>query len=106
MDESAVIYIRVPKYLHEELKEVAERESRTLTGQVIFVLKNWHKNEQLAEVVSTRAGLADALSRPGPLRARPARDRPLPDVPAGARYRRPLVRATDRRTFHRGGLRQ
>lgn len=38
--------IRIPTELYEKIKNIAEEEERTITGEIVYILKQYFKDNQ------------------------------------------------------------
>lgn len=47
-DEMVKLQIRIPRSLHERFVEHALQEERSLNGQIIFAMKKWAEQQELA----------------------------------------------------------
>jgi hypothetical protein len=45
----ATLSLRLPEELYNVLKELAEKEQRSLNGQILYILKNYIEQLQKAE---------------------------------------------------------
>jgi predicted HicB family RNase H-like nuclease len=54
MEKSTVIYMRIPEWLHAELKRIAREDDRSLNNLVVKALKAWHRDAEPASTEMLR----------------------------------------------------